>query len=266
MRVVKFFLAVIGVGLALGLPVYFQSHPFNSGDFVPHLIGIIGSAMMFIGAAGYVIRKRVKALKKVGKIKHWLEVHILLCLIGPLLVVYHSAFSIEAPNSAIAYYAMLVVVGSGVVGRYIYRHFQFSLSGERASLQEMSEEADQLNEKIKVQFSDSQKILDTITKFFSLRKSQPSGGLFRSLYLIIRMDSLEGKLKRQLKGYLKLRKAVAAQGSAEDTLIKRISLEKKISSLEVTTKLFAYWHHLHVPFIWLLLLTFIVHVVAVLIF
>ena len=266
MRVIKFFLAVIGVGLALGLPVYFQYHPFKSGDFVPHLIGIIGSAMMFIGASGYVIRKRVKALKKVGKIKHWLEAHILLCLIGPLLVVYHSAFSIEAPNSAIAYYAMLIVVGSGVVGRYIYRHFQFSLSGERASLQEMSEEAEQLDEKIKNQFSDSQKILDTISKFFGLRENKQSGGLFKTIYLMMRVDWHENKLKREIKGYLKQRRVTVSENSVESTLIKRISLEKKISALEVTTKLFAYWHNLHVPFIWLLLLTFIFHVVAVLVF
>ncbi|MBI1820679.1 MAG: hypothetical protein HY036_01255 [Nitrospirae bacterium] len=266
MKLLKFIFFSAGCGLAIGLPVYFQSHPFNSGDFIPHLIGIIGSAMMFIGATGYVIRKRVKAFKKVGKIKYWLEAHILFCLIGPLLVVYHSAFSIEAPNSGIAYYAMLIVVGSGVVGRYIYRHFQFSLSGERATRQEMSAEADQLNEKIQEYFSDSQKILDTITKFFGLRENQQSSGLFKSLYVMMHTDWLEGKLRKQVKQHLKQRKSVASPDSVESALVRRISLEKKISALEVTTRLFSYWHNLHVPFIWLLLLTFIVHVVAVMIF
>jgi hypothetical protein len=257
---------LFGIGMAIFLPVYFDAHPFKAGDPFSLLLGIIGSAMMFVGASFYVIRKKVRALNKFGKIKYWLDAHILFCLIGPLLIVYHTAFTISAANSAIAYYSMMIVLGSGVVGRYIYRHFQFSLSGERSNLKEMSEEINRLIEKIKAQLADSQKILDTIDHFFGLRENQSSAGLFRSLYLMLKMDFLEKRLKKQIIKYLKERKYHILEGSLEEMVLKLISLEKKVKLLEVTAKLFSYWHKLHVPFIWILIVTFIIHIAAVMIF
>jgi hypothetical protein len=167
---------------------------------------------------------------------------------------------------------MLLVVASGVVGRYIYRHFQFSLSGERASLKEMSEETDQLDQKISEYFSESQKMISAITRFFELRKAQKAGGLIKSFYTMIRLDWFERKLQRQMIRYLQHKESgtllnkMPAEGSFEGILIKRISLEKKTSVLEATTKLFSFWHKFHVPLIWILLFSFIAHVAAVLIF
>jgi hypothetical protein len=56
------------------------------------------------------------------------------------------------------------------------------------------------------------------------------------------------------------------EGSLEEILISRISLEKKVSNLEATAKLFSVWHKLHVPFIWILMVTFIIHIVAAMVF
>ena len=268
----KLLFFILGCGIAVFLPVHFTRHPYLSKNVVPHLAGIIGSVMMTLGAVLYAIRKRVKALKNLGKIKHWLDFHIVLCLFGPLLVVYHTAFAILAPNSGIAVYAMLIVVASGVVGRYIYRHFQFSLSGERATLREMNEEADQLSVEINERFSESRQIIGTITKFYALREAHKTKGLLRSSLLLARLDWLERKLKHQIRPllsqYVENRTGNGAPGarSVETILVKRISLEKKIAALEATTRLFSFWHKLHVPLIWLLVFTFAAHVAAVLIF
>ena len=266
---VKLFIVILGCGLALTLPVYFTVYPYASKSLIPYLLGIIGSAMMAGGALFYVVRKRVKALKNFGKMKHWLDIHILLCLLGPLLVVYHSAFTVEAPNSAIAYYAMLTIVASGVFGRYIYRHFQFSLSGERATLKEMKEEAESLDLKINEHFSESQNILETVKKFFELKEARKSNRLIDLFFLMIRLDWLEKRLRRKIKRFLRENRkgtTLPQEGAFEEALMKRISLERKISALEGATKLFSFWHRLHVPLIWILLLTFIAHVAAVLIF
>lgn len=262
----KMMLLFTGIAAAMGLPFYFLENPYEPGDPVPRLIGIIGSAMMFIGASFYFVRKRAKFLKNTGKLKHWLEAHILFCLIGPLLIVYHSAFSLRSPNASVAFYSMLVVVGSGVVGRYVYRHFQVNLSGERSSLKEMTEEADQLNEKIRTQFSDSEKILNTVTKSFGVREKYGSGGIFRSLFVILRLDWLEGRLRREIRRVIRQNRSGGNIAAIESLLIARIKLEKKIFGLEATISLFSYWHKLHVPFIWILMLTFVFHVISVMIF
>jgi hypothetical protein len=268
----KFFLLILGCAAGIALPVYFSSHPYRPKEFLPRWIGIIGSAMMIGGALFYTLRKRIKALKRFGKMKIWLDVHIFLCLLGPLLVVYHSAFAIRAPNSAVAFYVMLLMVTSGLVGRYIFRHFQLTLSGERATLREIGEEAEQLNAKIQAHFSDAQKILATITTFFDLRAAPKPAGLPGLVGVMLRLDWLERRLRRQIGRYLQeqgrflIRRTSSEAEPFEALLIRRISLEKKIAALEVTTKLFSYWHKLHVPIVWMLLFTFLMHVAAVLLF
>lgn len=263
---------VLGSGLAIGLPIYFTWHPYSPKAFVPLVLGIVGSVMMVLGAFLYALRKRVKVLRNMGRMSFWLDAHITLCILGPLLVVYHTAFAVKSPNAAVAFYAMLIVVASGVVGRYIYRHFQFSISGEQTTLREMTQEVDQLDRKIAEHFSDAKTILGTISTFFNIREKQKTRGPLGSLHLIVRLDWLEIKLKRQVGVFIRSQKKKAPSIRIQDlvlleaTLLKRISLEKKISTLEATSKLFAYWHKLHVPFIWILAFTLIVHVAAVLIF
>jgi hypothetical protein len=268
----KMVLLVLGCGLAIILPIYFSWHPYSPKSFYALLIGIVGSVMMVVGALFYALRKRIKFLRNLGKMSFWLDAHITLCILGPLLVVYHTGFIVKSPNAAIAFYAMLIVVTSGVVGRYIYRHFQFSLSGERATLKEMLHEVEELDQEILKHFARSESILGTIHTIFNLREKQKSLGPLSSFFLMMRLDWLERKLRRQIGGFLRpvegspnIRET-GNQGSIENILIKRITLEKNISALESTTKLFAYWHKLHVPFIWILAFTLIVHIAAVLVF
>lgn len=269
---VKLFFLILGCAAGIALPVYFSFHPYRPKEFLPRWIGIIGSTMMIGGAFFYTLRKRIKALKRFGKMKTWLDIHIFLCLLGPLLIVYHSAFAIKAPNSAVAFYVMLIMVASGLVGRYIFRHFQLTLSGERATLREIGEAAGQLDANIQAHFSDAEKILATITTFFDLRAAPKPAGLFGWVGVMFRLDRLERRLRRQIgrslqeQGRPLLRRAPSEEDSFEALLIRRISLEKKIAALEATTKLFSFWHKLHVPIVWMLLFTFLIHVAAVMLF
>lgn len=263
---------IVGCGLAIALPVYFSWHPYTPKAWIPFSLGIAGSTLMLCGAGMYALRKRIRVLKSLGTMKRWLDFHIAFCVLGPLLIVYHSGLAVKAPNSAIAFYAMLMVVASGVVGRYIYRHFQFTLSGERATLKEMNEETARMDHKILRYFSESQKVLQTIQTFFDVRERQKSGGLIRSLCAIIRLDGLERKLRRQIRRFLRSSQrtvafvSVADQEAFKSLLLHRITLEKKIAALEATTKLFAYWHQFHVPLIWILAVSLTIHMAAVMIF
>lgn len=256
----------------VALPIYFSGHPYSPKSFVPLMLGIIGSTMMFLGAFLYALRKRIRVLRSLGNMSRWLDIHITLCILGPLLVVYHTGFFIKSPNAAIAFYAMLIVVASGVFGRYIYRHFQFSLSGERATLKEMIQEIEQLDRNISQRVSESQTILETIQTFFSRREKKKSRGFFGPFFLLIRLDRLEKKVRRQLRrlsrsqGRMPVINPMKSSDSLEFLIVKRIRLEKNVSALEATTSLFSYWHKLHVPFIWILAFTLIVHIAAVLIF
>lgn len=89
-----------------------------SGD-LSHGLGIIGATMITVGVVMYSTRKRVNALWNLGKLSVWLEIHITLCLLGPILVLYHSTFK-SGGIAAISLWAMLSVAGSGIIGRFLY--------------------------------------------------------------------------------------------------------------------------------------------------
>ncbi len=57
-----------------------------------HGLGIIGSLLILIGVISYMLRKRYRPLFRYGSVKHWLEFHIFLCTLGPILILFHTAF------------------------------------------------------------------------------------------------------------------------------------------------------------------------------
>jgi len=86
---------------------------------IGYWLGITGGSMMLL-LLMYSARKRVSWLRWMGSIPAWFEFHMVLGVVGPLLILFHSNFSLGATNSNVALICMLLVAGSGVVGRYIY--------------------------------------------------------------------------------------------------------------------------------------------------
>ena len=106
--------------------ISFEERPFHpehdslkpSGPY-GHGLGILGTVLILIGVFGYIGRKKKKFLPRVGVLKHWLEFHIFLCSVGPLLILFHTAFKFGGIVS-ISFWSMVAVVLSGVIGRFIY--------------------------------------------------------------------------------------------------------------------------------------------------
>jgi cytochrome b561 len=91
--------------------------PAASG-LVGHGIGIVGFVLMLMTETLYSIRKQ-SARADLGSMVSWLRFHIFTGLVGPYMVLLHTAMHF----SGLAGVAMLltaVVVASGVVGRYLY--------------------------------------------------------------------------------------------------------------------------------------------------
>src|SRR3972149_1821191 len=70
-----------------------------SGD-LSHGLGIIGATMITVGVVMYSTRKRVNSLWNLGKLSVWLEIHITLCLHGPILVVLDTLFNSGGSDSS----------------------------------------------------------------------------------------------------------------------------------------------------------------------
>ncbi|MBI3606755.1 MAG: hypothetical protein HY207_02175 [Nitrospirae bacterium] len=274
LRAVKYlgFALIWGVG-----PFYvIMFEPYTSNSPFGMSLGGAGLSLMVIGAVMYSLRKRVAALKKRGKLSGWLSTHIMMCLAGPTLVMYHATFNILAPNSGVAVYSMLIVVGSGLFGKYIHGHILQTLGGERAGLKQLEKQRQLIDLEVAGKNGVSQRLLDKIQQFFALRMAGKNVGVVRSFYLLLKLDVLERRILRlaadEFNADLLARRHLAPRERAmlEVEGIQGIAIktgfEKRIALMEATERAFRFWHHLHLPLLVVLVITVLFHLVAVLLF
>lgn len=90
----------------------------RASSFVGHGIGIVGFVLILMTETLYSIRKRVTDARW-GSVSGWLRFHIFTGLVGPYLVLLHTAMRFQG-LAGIAMLLTIVVVASGIVGRYVY--------------------------------------------------------------------------------------------------------------------------------------------------
>ncbi len=124
-----------------------RGSPINPEHGLGYALGIIGGCMM-LALLIYPMRKRIKSLANFGSVGFWFRFHMILGLGGPLAILFHARFSWGALNSAVALITMLVVAGSGLVGRFLYSRVHRGYSGRklevRGLLSEMHDSLDRL--------------------------------------------------------------------------------------------------------------------------
>lgn len=112
----------------LALKVRHTMHPvLRQSGSSGHLFGIIGSLFMALLLL-YSVRKRFKFARKWGHLNIWLNTHIFLGIVGPGFVLFHTGFKFNG-IVAISFWSMVLVVLSGIIGKYIYELIPHSLSG-----------------------------------------------------------------------------------------------------------------------------------------
>ena len=83
--------------------------------------GVIGATMMALLLL-YPVRKHMGFFRKWGKVAYWFRAHMMLGIMAPVLILYHCDFKLGSSwNSFMALMSMLLVVCSGIIGRFIYR-------------------------------------------------------------------------------------------------------------------------------------------------
>lgn len=104
-----------------------------------------GAIGLRLGMAGFVLfllvylyplRKHWTWLTSKGNSRHWLDFHVLLGLTAPVLITFHSSFKFYG-IAGVAYWIMVAVALSGVVGRYIYAQIPRSLNNAEMTLNEV---------------------------------------------------------------------------------------------------------------------------------
>lgn len=111
------FALVIGITLAYGAATGAAGVP-GAADLLGHGLGVIGFALMLFTETGYSLRKR-SARRIRGTMRAWLQLHIVSGIVGPYLVLLHTAWHFNGLAGALTLLVVVVVI-SGFIGRYIY--------------------------------------------------------------------------------------------------------------------------------------------------
>ncbi|HZW02354.1 MAG TPA: hypothetical protein VFF68_00385 [Anaerolineaceae bacterium] len=92
-----------------------------------HSIGVVGFLLMLSTETLYSLRKRSR-LARFGRLSTWLKVHIFTGLVGPFMVLLHTAGKLNGLAGVTTLLTVLIVI-SGFAGRYIYTRIPRTLDG-----------------------------------------------------------------------------------------------------------------------------------------
>jgi hypothetical protein len=227
-----------------------------------HGLGIIGTLLIIIGVFGYMARKRFRTLSRIGVLKHWLEFHIFLCTLGPIMILFHTAFKFGGIVS-ISFWSMVAVVASGVIGRFIYLQIPRTIQGRELSLHEIQEMKTATNTNMDDQVSDTTINIGALIKSTAIKSPDQYNGL--SGFFTQYVDEFKHKstIRSKLKNENKTSKDVNLIMHLVST---EMALTRKIQRLVTMQKLFRYWHIAHLPFALIMLIIMIIHVVVTITF
>lgn len=237
-------------------------------------LGIVGT-LLILTLLLYPLRKRFKFLKILGPARDWFRTHMILGVVGPLAILYHSNFTFGSINSSAALLAMLCVAGSGLVGRFLYAKVHHGLYGRKANLKE-------LLASVKLSLNQSGAAAQFVPNLmkeiaaYDRQVLQPPKGIIDSMFLPMKLAV------RTRTGYRRIIALVVLQLEAQAAHSPAVAqhrhgLEKacrafvrehlrrvrRVASFAAYERLFSLWHKVHLPFFYIMLITVVVHVVAV---
>lgn len=225
-----------------------------------HGLGMVGGLLIIVGVAAYSSRKRFRTLSRAGRLSRWLEVHIFLCLLGPILVLYHTTFKIGGV-AAITFWTMLSVVLSGFIGRFLYALIPHNMEGKQLSEQELAAEFSGLGNILSGDPVGSRLITSIDDAFRAADDNRGRNGVWSALFRLERVKRRARREIRRIIGGAHVDRHVARR--LRSAAIRRVSLRQQSLLLRQVDRLFFYWHVVHLPFTIIMFITLAMHITVV---
>jgi hypothetical protein len=211
----------------------------------------------------YSLRKRVRRLRLAGPMRYWLSAHIYMGIVGPFLVLTHTAFRFNG----LAGFSMALtalVAGSGFFGRYLYTSVPRSLTGVAAGATELVADLKQVQAALSELAARRSAAVQALIEIELRRQTFP-----RREWLLVLLRAWDdwryrSELRRQLQ-----RLAQAGEGGLdrlERLLVQHSRLERQLRGLHSARRLLSVWHTAHVPMGLVLFAAMALHTVAAIFF
>jgi hypothetical protein len=218
----------------------------------------------------YPLRKKWGWLARQGHSRHWLDFHVVLGTLAPVIVAFHATFKF-GNVAGMAFWSMLAVTLSGFVGRYLYAQIPRHLNAAELTMKEMAEIEESMRRELAAQNLSFGKRME---KLYDLPTPQDVNRLPMLIALIymIRIDLRRpfrvsllrlqsagfGAWLGSLFGFVRTRDAKLEH--AISVAQKQAKLCKRILFLSRTEQVFHLWHVVHRPFSYAFAILALIHI------
>ena len=268
---------VFGISVAL---VLFVGYRLRHLDLVTaesgagYWFGIAGATLMGLLLI-YPLRKRIRVLAAIGGVRFWFNTHMMFGILGPALILLHCNFHLGSTNSNVALFSMLIVAGSGLIGRFIYVRIHHGLSARKLDFAELRKDLVQSRDEAGDLFALAPSVKSVLSGYSERILAARSNFLATFVKLPIRhLDgTVTGLRVRSLAKSEVCANAAAAGLSRRDAreATRRIRQHSKsfiansrqVANFSFYERLFSLWHVAHIPLFIALVAAAIFHVIAV---
>ncbi len=275
---------ILAIALVAGLLIYgFDYYTLSSIDrpFSPkhHLLrpsgriginlGLLG-LLMFLSIFLYPLRKHWGWLARQGSSRHWLDIHVLLGLSAPFIIALHASFKFQG-FAGVAFWIMLSVSLSGVIGRYLYSQIPRRVSAAEISRKELQEMHENLAQQLAGQRLLPQADLGVLLRLPS-RELVAKLPMFIALAYMMILDVVRVfRVARLRRHALSFGEKLSTLGGfrrtnhtnleiAIATAREEAALAKRILFLERAEQVFHLWHVVHKPFSYTFAILALIHI------
>jgi hypothetical protein len=232
-------------------------------------LGILGVGL-FLLIYLYYFRKRFGWLRNFGTTTHWLDFHIVLGISAPVIIAFHSAFKFRG-IAGMAFWIMVAVAASGVVGRYIYSQIPRRLNAAELTWQELQDEQIALTNQMASQkmFKSGELVAAFhIPDVEMVRHKSALGALVWMLALDLARPFRVASLRRRALGFggvlLSLGGILRSSNHELERVVRTVrrqaALSKRMVFLSRTQQVFQLWHVVHRPFSYAFVVLALMHI------
>ncbi len=278
---------IVAIAMIVAITVYgFDYYKLGSADrpFSPkHAVlkpsGPIGLKLGFLGLGMFLViflyplRKKWPWLGRQGLARHWLDFHVLLGLTAPFVIALHSSFKFRG-FAGMAFWIMLAVSLSGVIGRYLYSQIPRRVNAAEISMKELQEIQERLAQQLARQELLPQADLRTLLRLPSREQVERQPMVVALVYMMVldvirtfriaalRRHALDfGQKVTTLAGFLPTRYANLER--AISMAKEEAGTAKRVLFLSRTQQVFHLWHVVHRPFSYSFAVLAVIHIVVV---
>lgn len=228
-------------------------------SFMGHSLGVLGFVLMLMTEILYSLRKRSRGVRW-GRMDTWLQFHIYTGLVGPFLVLLHTAWTFRGLAGVVLLLTVIIVI-SGFIGRYIYTAVPRTADGAEMQAREIAVQMQTVEAEI-ARMADTHPVDGTaLAQGMEALPALESGGA--GLVLGRFFNELGDRLSSNRQQRRQGTPSTLAQSAELERLDRqRRTLRRQMESLAAARRLLGTWHAVHIPIGAALFTAAFVHIAA----